>query len=136
MKMKYDGSSLKKAYEDDAGFDLIASSGGSIAPGRTRVFQTDIRVAIPKGHVGFVRGRSGLAFKHGVWAFEGTIDSGFRGTIGIMLLNTSQDTYQVVTGNRIAQLVIVKVADIMPENDGNGLPDSDRSYSGLGSTGR
>ena len=99
---------------------------------------TGIAIAIPEGYAGFVQPRSGLAFKHGVTCLNtpGLIDSGYRGELKVLLINTDPDTpFDVVKGERIAQLVIQKVESVV-FNEVDQLDDSDRGSGGFGSTGR
>lgn len=98
------------AHVGDAGLDLVAREGVVLAPrGGRALVPTGIAIAIPAGHAGFVLPRSGLALKHGVTVVNspGLIDSGYRGEIKVVLLNTDPDApYEVHRGDRIAQLVV------------------------------
>ena len=101
------------AREGDAGADLVAREEVELAPGggRARV-STGVSVAIPAGYAGFVLPRSGLALRHGVTCLNtpGLIDSGYRGELQVLLVNTDPTTpFLVERGERIAQLVIMKV---------------------------
>jgi dUTP pyrophosphatase len=123
--------------DGDAGADLRACIGVSreLSPGQRWSVGTGVAVAIPSGFVGLVLPRSGLARNHGVVAAVGVIDSGYRGELGVTLINHGQQSYSVVPGERIAQLVILPVA-IAEFVDVERLPDSARGTSGFGSTGR
>ena len=126
------------AYLGDAGVDLRASDDLTIAAGGGRALvPTGISVAIPDGFAGFVHPRSGLAYKHGVTVLNtpGLIDSGYRGELKVLLINTDPETdFHVVRGERIAQLVIQAYEQVnFVEVDD--LPDSERGLGGFGSTG-
>ncbi len=96
---------------------------------------TGLRVEIPTGHVGLVRGRSGLAFQRGIWSFDGTIDEDYRGEIWLLLLNLSMRETVIQKGERVSQLVIVPVTrtSLFPTSD---LTETERGSNGFGSTGR
>jgi dUTP pyrophosphatase len=123
----------------DAGADLVARTGVTLAPGGGRaVVPTGIALAIPVGYAGFVQPRSGLAMRHGVTCLNtpGLIDSGYRDELAVLLVNTDPDTpYEVQRGDRIAQLVIqrVETAAFVEVTE---LPPSERGLGGFGSTGR
>jgi dUTP pyrophosphatase len=124
------------AYADDAGLDLSSIERVTLAPGERRTIGTGLAVAIPPGYAGFVQPRSGLAAKRGIAVVNspGLIDSGYRGELRVVLLNTDRDEeFAVEVGDRIAQLVILSVPQVrMVEVDE--LPDSERSASGFGSS--
>jgi dUTP pyrophosphatase len=127
------------ARPDDAGADLVARTGVTLAPrGGRAVVPTGISLAIPPGYAGFVQPRSGLALRHGVTCLNtpGLIDSGYRDELAVLLVNTDpQSAYEVRRGDRIAQLVIQRVetaAFVEVEQ----LTESERGLGGFGSTGR
>jgi dUTP pyrophosphatase len=125
------------ARSGDAGADLAAAEDVDLAPGERAVVRTGIAVALPDGYAGFVHPRSGLAAKHGVTLVNapGTIDSGYRGEIKVILLNT--DPHQAVSlrrGDRIAQLVVQRV-EKATFREVPALPESARGDNGFGSTG-
>jgi dUTP pyrophosphatase len=121
-----------------AGLDLCAAVPQSVViePGERRFVPTGIAVAIPNGFEGQVRPRSGLALKHGIGIVNspGTIDSDYRGEIGIVLVNHGSDPFVVTNGARIAQLVIAPVARVTVEAVDT-LDTTDRGAGGYGSTG-
>jgi dUTP pyrophosphatase len=125
-----------QAYEGDAGLDLAACEGATLGPGERAVVGTGIAVEIPDGYAGFVQPRSGLAARHGIGVVNspGLIDSGYRGEIRVVLLNTdARETFVVEQGMRIAQLVIVPVASVrLVEADE--LATSERGTRGFGSS--
>jgi dUTP pyrophosphatase len=124
------------ARDGDAGADLHASEGGYVPSGGHVLMKTGIKIAIPYGYVGLVHPRSGLAMKQGVTVLNapGTIDSGYRGEVGVLLYNTSTVDVYVAPGDRIAQLVVQKV-ETVEFNKVNALTESDRGEGGFGSTG-
>lgn len=133
----HDGATLpERAYAGDAGLDLAASERVELAPGARAVVGTGLAVAIPEGHAGFVQPRSGLAAKHGLTIVNtpGLIDSGYRGELRVVLLNTDPaETFVVEPGMRIAQLVVVPVATPQPV-EVTELPASERGERGFGSS--
>lgn len=126
------------ATDGDAGADLVAREDVLLKAGGGRAaVPTGSAIAIPEGYAGFVQPRSGLALKHGVTCLNtpGLIDSGYRGELKVLLINTDPSEDFIVTrGTRIAQLVIQRVEHchfaVVDE-----LPDSVRGASGFGSTG-
>lgn len=127
------------ARAGDAGADLVAAEDVTLSPGGGRALvPTGAAVAIPDGYAGFVQPRSGLALKHGVTCLNspGLIDSGYRGELKVLLVNTDPDEpFAVLRGERIAQLVIQRVEEcsfVLVEE----LPESERGEGGFGSTGR
>jgi dUTP pyrophosphatase len=126
------------AYQTDgaAGMDLRSIVPVELAPGERKLVRTGIRIAIPHGHEGQVRPRSGLALKHGISMVNspGTIDSDYRGEIAVILINLGQSVVKLEEGERIAQLVICPVTraelEVVEE-----LPQTIRGEGGFGSTG-
>jgi dUTP pyrophosphatase len=103
-----------RAYAGDAGYDLASAEGVVLAPGERAVVQTGIAVAVPDGYAGLVLPRSGLAVRHGISLTNapGLIDPGYRGEIMVPLINHDrEETFEVVAGMRIAQLVLVRAAE-------------------------
>ena len=127
------------AKAGDAGADLVANENVMLPPaGGRALISTGIAIAIPEGYAGFVQPRSGLAAKHGVTCLNtpGLIDSGYRGELKVLLINTDPETpFEVVKGERIAQLVIQRV-ETVEFIEVEALSDSDRGSGGFGSTGR
>jgi dUTP pyrophosphatase len=127
-----------RAHEGDAGLDLYACEAAHLGPGERWSVGTGIAVEIPAGHAGLVLPRSGLARKHGIAVVNspGLIDSGYRGEIGVLLLNTDPaEIFRVELGDRIAQLVIVPIAIAEPV-EAEALAESVRGEGGFGSSGR
>jgi dUTP pyrophosphatase len=127
-----------QAHDGDAGYDLHAAESVTIGPGERASVGTGVAVAIPPGHAGLVVPRSGLAARHGISVVNapGLIDSGYRGELRVLLLNTDRaDAFTVDPGDRIAQLVIVSVATPQLEEVAE-LDETTRGVGGFGSTGR
>jgi dUTP pyrophosphatase len=129
------------AREGDAGADLVAREDAHLAPrGGRALVPTGLVVAIPPGYAGFVQPRSGLALRHGVTCLNtpGLIDAGYRGELAVLLVNTDPESaYDVRRGDRIAQLVIERVAeaDFVPVAR-DALPPAERGEGGFGHSGR
>jgi dUTP pyrophosphatase len=137
-KLKPDATLPSRAHEGDAGLDLHACEPAHIGPGERWSVATGIAVEVPDGHAGLVLPRSGLAREHGIALVNapGLIDSGYRGEISVLLLNTDPaETFRVEPGDRIAQLVIVPVA-IVEALEADSLAESARGDGGFGSSGR
>jgi dUTP pyrophosphatase len=135
-RLRPDAVVPQRAYEGDAGLDLVACERVELAPGERAVVGTGIAVAIPDGHAGFVQPRSGLAARHGISIVNtpGLVDAGYRGELRVILLNTdATEPFVVEPGMRIAQLVVVPVASFeIVELDE--LPDTERGVRGFGSS--
>jgi len=125
-----------RAYEGDAGLDLVACEGATLAPGERVSVGTGLALAIPAGHAGFVQPRSGLAARHGITLVNspGLIDAGYRGEVRVVLLNTdATEPFTVEPGMRIAQLVVLAVPHTEPV-EVDTLPASERGERGFGSS--
>jgi dUTP pyrophosphatase len=136
-KLRDDAIVPTQAHAGDAGSDLYAVEGAVLEPGARAKVPTGVAVAIPEGHAGLVLPRSGLAHKHGITLTNtpGLIDSGYRGELQVLMLNTDRAApYEVKPGDRIAQLVIVAFAaaewDEVAEFD-----ETTRGGAGFGSSG-
>jgi dUTP pyrophosphatase len=126
-----------RAYDGDAGLDLYAAEAVRLAPGERASVGSGIAVAIPAGHAGLVLPRSGLAARHGIALVNapGLIDSGYRGELRVLLLNTDREAaFEVAVGDRIAQLLVVAFAAVSVE-ELDALAASDRDERGFGSSG-
>lgn len=109
-KLRDDAIVPNHAHAGDAGSDLYAIEDATLEPGGRAKVSTGIAVAIPDGHAGLILPRSGLAHKHGITLTNtpGLIDSGYRGELQVLMLNTDREaTYEVKSGDRIAQLVLI-----------------------------
>ena len=127
-----------RAHDGDAGLDLYASEPAHIGPGERWGVGTGVAVEIPEGHAGLVLPRSGLAREHGIALVNspGLIDSGYRGEIRVLLLNTDPaEIFRVAPGDRIAQLLITPIATPEPV-EADALAESARGEGGFGSSGR
>jgi dUTP pyrophosphatase len=127
-----------RAHDGDAGLDLHAAAAAVLAPGERTSVGTGIAVEIPPGHAGLVLPRSGLAARHGIALVNapGLIDSGYRGEIRVLLLNTDRRSgFEISPGDRIAQLLVIPyaAADAVEAVE---LAASARGGGGFGSSGR
>jgi len=137
QRLRADAVVPKRAYEGDAGLDLAACERVELAPGERAVVGTGLAVAIPEGYAGFIQPRSGLADRHGITIVNspGLIDSGYRGELKVIVLNTdTTHGFVVEPGMRIAQLVVLELPDVelvvLDE-----LPATERGVRGHGSSG-
>jgi dUTP pyrophosphatase len=127
-----------RAHEGDAGYDLRAAEPASLGPGERASVGTGIAVAIPDGYAGLVLPRSGLAARHGIALVNapGLIDSGYRGELRVLLLNTDRsEPFDVAEGDRIAQLLLVR-AEAPELKEAEELDETARGEGGFGSSGR
>ncbi|MDQ3783162.1 MAG: dUTP diphosphatase [Actinomycetota bacterium] len=127
----------RQTHPGDAGVDLHARQSATLAPGERTLIPTGIAVAIPEGHVGLVCPRSGLAMRHGISVVNapGVVDSGYRGELQVIAVNLGDEAVTLQRGDRIAQLVVVPLAN--PSFDEvTELPASSRGEDGFGSSGR
>ena len=125
-----------RAYSGDAGLDLAACERVELGPGERATVGTGLAVAIPDGHAGFVQPRSGLAERHGITIVNtpGLVDSGYRGELRVILLNTdTSEPFVVEPGMRIAQLVVMPVPELDLVEVAE-LPESERGVRGFGSS--
>jgi dUTP pyrophosphatase len=137
QRLRDDAVLPERAYAGDAGLDLAACDRVELAPGERAVVGTGLAVAIPEGFAGFVQPRSGLADRHGISIVNapGLIDSGYRGELKVILLNTDADEpFVVEPGMRIAQLVVLEVPELELVED-DALSATERGVRGHGSSG-
>ena len=136
MELKFkvldSGTLPTRAHREDAGFDLYSPINAVLCGGTTRI-KLGVCVEIPKGCVGFIMGRSSLS-KKGIVCLTGVIDSGYTGEI-VVILNSVGTLARIKKGDRIAQLVVAKLADIDDAVAVDSLEDSERGAGGFGSTG-
>jgi dUTP pyrophosphatase len=126
-----------RAHPGDAGLDLYALEAVALGPGERASVATGIAVQIPPGQAGLVLPRSGLAARHGISLVNapGLIDSGYRGELRVLLLNTDPAArFELAAGDRIAQLVLVRIEDPDPV-EVQTLDMSERGTGGFGSSG-
>ncbi|MBD0290793.1 MAG: dUTP diphosphatase [Thermoleophilia bacterium] len=137
-RLRADARLPSRAYAGDAGLDLATCDSVRLAPGERALAATGLAVAIPTGHAGFVQPRSGLAREHGITIVNspGLIDSGYRGELKVVLLNTdARETWTAEPGERIAQLVVLRLPAVsLVEVDE--LPPAERGEQGFGSSRR
>jgi dUTP pyrophosphatase len=137
-RLREDAILPERAYVGDAGLDLAACERHELGPGERAVVPTGLAVAIPEGYAGFVQPRSGLASRHGITIVNtpGLVDSGYRGELRVVLLNTDRsEPFVVEPGMRIAQLVVLPVPEVeLVEVEE--LPESERGVRGFGSSSR
>jgi len=136
QRLRGDAMLPAPAYAGDAGLDLSACDRIELGPGERATVGTGLAVAIPDGYAGFVQPRSGLAARHGITIVNapGLVDSGYRGELRVVLLNTDPaEPFVVEPGMRIAQLVVMPVtaAELLEVDE---LPASDRGVRGFGSS--
>ncbi len=124
------------AHRGDAGADLVSAEALTIEPGHRALVSTGLSMAIPQGHGGFVLPRSGLAVRTGVSVLNapGLIDAGYRGEVKVALINHGEEPFEILVGDRIAQLVVMAVET--PEyTQTDTLETTQRGAGGFGSTG-
>jgi dUTP pyrophosphatase len=127
----------RRAHPGDAGYDLCALEDLVLGPGERAMVRTGIAIELPDGHAGWVVPRSGLAARHGIALVNapGLIDAGYRGEVRVLLLNTDRDhAFEIAAGDRIAQLVMVRVETPNVE-EVTALTATDRGEGGFGSSG-
>lgn len=126
----------RQAHPGDAGMDLVSIEALVLEPGKRALVRTGLAVEIPVGFEGQVRPRSGLALKNGITVLNapGTIDAGYRGEIGVVLINLGDSPFAVEPGMRIAQLVIAAVAEVTVAV-ADDLSATERGAGGYGSSG-
>jgi dUTP pyrophosphatase len=138
VKIKADFPELMPEYktQNAAGVDLMAAHEGEIKPFERTLVKTGLYIELPDGYEAQIRPRSGLALKNGITLLNtpGTIDSDYRGELGIILINLSQDTFTFKKGDRIAQMVIAPVTRAVFEPVSE-LSDTERGAGGFGHTG-
>ncbi len=124
-------------HDGDAGMDLYAVEDSSLRPGERKLIPTGLQVEIPKGYEMQIRPKSGLALKHGITVLNtpGTVDSCYRGEVGVIMLNASDQDYEVRAGEKVAQAIIAKVEKAVIE-EVEDLTQTQRGSGGFGSTGR
>ena len=129
----------QRATPHAAGFDLHAAVEGEIeiAPGERMLVPTGIAIALPAGYEAQIRPRSGLALKHGLTLLNspGTVDSDYRGEVGVLLVNLGEKAVAISRGDRIAQMVVQRLPDSRLA-EAEALPESARGAGGFGHTGK
>ena len=136
QRLREDAVVPARAYTGDAGLDLSACERVELRPGERALVGTGLAVAIPEGYAGFVQPRSGLAARHGLTVVNspGLVDSGYRGELRVVLLNTdATEPFLVEPGMRIAQLVVLPIPEV-EFVEVEELPSSERGVRGFGSS--
>lgn len=123
------------ATPGSAGYDLYSAYDVTIAPWSHQLVPTDIAVAIPTGHYGRIASRSGLSLKFGLEVGAGVCDESYRGPVGVVLRNFSDNPYQIKKGDRVAQFILEKIS-VLPIEEVSTLDETERSAGGFGSSGR
>ena len=127
----------ERAHPGDAGLDIFAAEPSGIAPGDACLVRTGIAIQLPPDTEAQIRPRSGLALKHRVTVLNtpGTIDEGYRGEIGVILMNHGKELFLVEKGMKIAQMVIKPVLSHITVEEAEELSNTSRGSGGFGSTG-
>lgn len=135
-KLNEDAKLPSYAHEGDSGMDLHSCEDAVIPPNERALISTGIKIAVPKGHEAQVRPKSGLAANYGVTVLNtpGTIDSGYRGEIKVILYNASGNEFKITKGMKIAQIIIAAVEHAELEETAE-LDMTSRNHGGFGSTG-
>lgn len=133
-KIHPDAKLPTRACEGDAGLDLYAMEDRVVAPRERVLIGTGIALGIPHGSVGLIWDKSGIASKSGMKVMGGVIDAGYRGEVKVVLTNLGENSYLVHIGDKIAQILIQKV-ELLPVEEVDELPDTERNEQGFGSTG-
>ena len=123
--------------EEDAGIDLYARENKHLSALRWVLVKTGIKIAVPQGYAAFINPRSGLALKNGITVLnsDGVVDPGYRGEIGVLLINHSDKDYKIKRGDRIAQLIVMPTPQVEWEEVDN-LDKTERNDGGFGHSGR
>ena len=126
----------KYAHKGDAGMDLFSCEDYTLKPKERKLFGIGLKVEIPEGYEMQIRPKSGLSLKHGITVLNtpGTIDSGYRGEVGVILINHGEEDYEIKQGEKIAQAVIKKI-EIVEVIEVEKLGETFRGERGFGSTG-
>ena len=126
----------RKAHDDDAAFDLRSRVDVVIPSGKIMLVPTGVFMELPVGYEAQVRPRSGLALKYGITVLNtpGTIDAGYRGEVGVILINAGENDFTIARGDRIAQMVVQQLSDVQLVA-AEQLSDTSRGAGGFGSTG-
>ena len=135
-KLSPDAQLPRQARAGDAGLDLFSAEAVALQPGEVRLVRTGIAIELPPNTEAQVRPRSGLALKHQVTVLNtpGTIDEGYRGEIGVILINHGREAFDIAIGAKIAQLVVKPTLHVAVE-EVDSLSSTERGTGGFGSTG-
>ena len=122
------------AHDGDAGMDIYSSVDCVLRPGEKQLIKTGISIAIPNGYVGLIWDRSGMALKHSLHVLAGVVDSGYRGEVGVVIINLSDKEFEITKDMRVAQMLIQPVASVQIQ-EVKSLQETSRNKGGFGSTG-
>ncbi|MTJ48775.1 dUTP diphosphatase [Dolichospermum sp. UHCC 0259] len=136
LKLHESATIPKYEHPNDAGLDLISIDELELPAGESKLIHTGISIQLPPGTEAQIRPRSGLALKHQITVLNtpGTIDEGYRGEIGVILINHGKEPFKISKGMKIAQMVIAPVIRVEIE-EVDSLSDTSRGTGGFGSTG-
>ena len=138
FKMMADCADLApaKAHPDDAAYDLRSRADLELEPGTSTLVPTGLFLELPVGYEAQIRPRSGLALKHDIMLTNspGTVDAGYRGEVGVILINAGENDFSIARGDRIAQMVVQQLADVQLVS-AEALSETARGAGGFGSTG-
>ena len=135
-KLNSDATIPKYVRENEAAFDLYCTEDYTLKSKERRTFKLGLMSEIPDHYVAIIKDRSGLAAKNGITTLAGVIDCDYRGEWGVVLLNTSNEDYEIKKGDRIAQCLILPVINAEIEEQDKISKDTARAEGGFGSTGR
>jgi dUTP pyrophosphatase len=124
----------KYAHDGDAGLDIYSAADDILMPGEKKLIPAGFKIAIPKGYVGLIWDRSGMAVKHSIHTLAGVIDSGYRGEVSIVLKNLGSDEFKIEKNMRIAQMLIQPIVAASLK-EVSSLDVTSRNEGGFGSTG-
>lgn len=135
-KLVEDAKLPEYAHEGDAGADIFSIAEYTVAPGDRVLVKTGIAIALPSFTEAQIRPRSGLALKNGITVLNapGTVDAGYRGEVGVIIINHGTETFKIEKGMKIAQMVI-KPTYSVNFTEVSELPNSERDEKGFGSSG-
>ena len=125
----------QKAHSGDLGYDLYAGESAAIFPNETKVVKTGIAIQFPEGYGGFIKDRSSVATKKGLFTVAGVIDNGYIGEICIALHNSTESLIHVIPGEKIAQLVLIPTVNFEVTEVDEVISADQRGDGGFGSTG-
>ena len=125
----------QKAHAGDLGYDLFSAEGAAIFPSETKVVKTGIAIQFPEGYGGFIKDRSSVATKKGLFTVAGVIDNGYIGEICIALHNGTDSLIHVAPGEKIAQLVLIPTVNFEVTEVDEVISADQRGVGGFGSTG-
>ncbi len=123
-----------KAHEEDGGYDILSSEEVVINARSRALVSTGLKLAIPRGYVGIIKARSGLASKHSIDVSAGVIDCGYTGEVKVLLVNNSNEGYKVNLGDKIAQMLVIPIHQGWIKRV-ESLDETDRGDNGFNSTG-